>query len=408
MNVAKLPHLTCDLPGIGGHIKQNPADFKVQEIPIYEASGEGTHVYFRVVKAGLPTSAAVDRIARHMGVRPREIGVAGLKDAHALTTQIMSLEHVDPEKLQAFSDPQIKIDWTSRHTNKLKLGHLAGNKFTILIRGVGAADMPVAEAIMDVLIRRGAPNYFGHQRFGARGDTDALGAALVRQDLDEFVATLLGRAQPTDPPDCRAARDAFDSDFLQRAMNRWPRAYSNERRALAAYRKRHHTGPAVAAVDKRMKRFYVSAFQSAMFNEVLEKRIETLDQVMVGDLAQKSENNAIFPVEDADLEQPRAERLEISATGPIFGYRCNLATGQPGQIEQQALASREIELEDFRHVGQLKVKGTRRALRFQLQSPEISPDQDANGDFIKLSFSAKPGCYATVVLREIMKNDEAF
>ena len=171
----ELPYLTGDLPGIGGRIKERLEDFRVEEIPLYEASGEGTHVYFRIVKAGIPTPAAVDRIARHMGVRPHEIGLAGLKDARAIATQMLSLEHADTERLAALSDGQVRVTWTSRHTNKLRPGHLAGNRFSIRIRGAGAAELEPARRVLDVLCRRGVPNYFGRQRFGARGDTARLG-----------------------------------------------------------------------------------------------------------------------------------------------------------------------------------------------------------------------------------------
>ncbi len=213
-------------------------DFRVEELPLYEASGSGTHVYFRVVKTGIPTPVAVSRIARYMGVRPGEIGVAGLKDARSVATQRMSLEHADPDKLARYRDSQMQVVWTGRHTNKLRPGHLRGNRFAIRVRGVGQAELERVQEILDVLSQRGVPNYFGHQRFGARGDTAALGEALVRGELDEFMAMLLGRAMPDDPPDCKAARDAFDSGFYNRALQCWPRHYSNERRTLAAYKKK--------------------------------------------------------------------------------------------------------------------------------------------------------------------------
>ncbi len=300
-----LPYLTAGLPGIGGRIKEDVADFVVDEIPLYPFCGEGTHVCFRVTKRGIPTPAAVDRIARFMDVPPEEIGFAGLKDAQALTSQFMTLEHADVHRLAAFGDDQVRLEVVSRHTNKLKSGHLAGNAFAVKIRGVPADKLPVASAILDVLLDRGVPNYFGQQRFGARSDTDKLGELLVRNTLDEFIALYLGRSIPTDPPDCKAARDAFDSGFYDRALARWPRHYANERRALSAYKKKKHAGPAVGAIDKRLKRLFVSAFQSRMFNQVLARRIQTLDQVFVGDLAQKTDSGGVFTVTDAAVDAPR-------------------------------------------------------------------------------------------------------
>ena len=399
-----LPYLTADLPGIGGAIKERLEDFRVAEMPIYDPCGEGTHVYFRVVKAGIPTAGAAARIARYMSVRPRQIGIAGLKDAKAITSQLMSLEHADQVKLAAYKDPQVRGVWTGLHTNKLRTGHLAGNRFSILIRGVGQTQLSAAESILDVLVRRGAPNYFGPQRFGLRGDTAALGESLTRNDLEEFLAILLGRAGPDDPPDCKAARDAFDAGYLNRAIDCWPRHYANERRALAAYKKKRRANWAIAAIDKRMRRFYVSAFQSLMFNGILAGRTDTIDSVQVGDLAKKHDSGGVFTVEDAATEQPRAEAFEISPTGPLIGYGGLLASGEPGKLERQAMADHGIRQEDFRNVGSLKVKGSRRSLRIRLESPVLAPGSDQHGQYIKLTFAAASGCYATTVLREIMKD----
>jgi tRNA pseudouridine13 synthase len=400
-----LPYLTKDIPGVGGLLKQRVEDFRVEEIPLYEACGEGSHVYFRVEKAGIPTPVAVQRLARYMGVRPDDIGVAGMKDAQAITLQMMSLEHAEPEKLAVYHDPEMHVVWTSRHTNKLRPGHLAGNRFDIRLREVGEKHLARAREILGVLQRRGVPNYFGQQRFGARGDTAVLGEALIREDLKTFIALFLGKSQPGDPPDCKAARDAFDAGYFDRALARWPRHYVNERKALCAYKRKKHAGPAMAAVDKRMRRLYVSAFQSELFNEVLARRIETFDTVLAGDLAQKTDSGGVFLVEDAATEQKRAAAGEISPTGPIVGYRCHLAQGEPGAIEQEILAAHNIRLEDLHKVGSLKVKGARRPLRFVIDSPELSVGRDEHGEFLQLRFTASSGCYATVVLREIMKTE---
>ena len=97
-----LPYLTVDLPGIGGTIKRSEEDFIVEELPLYPPSGEGTHTYFCIEKHGLTTFAAIDRVARALGERSRDIGYAGLKDARAVTRQVLSLEHVEPQRLALF------------------------------------------------------------------------------------------------------------------------------------------------------------------------------------------------------------------------------------------------------------------------------------------------------------------
>jgi tRNA pseudouridine13 synthase len=185
---------------------------------------------------------------------------------------------------------------------------------------------------------------------------------------------------------------------------------------LSAWKRTGKPGPAIAAIDKRMRRLFVSAFQSRIFNEVLARRLSDIDKVWDGDLAEKADNGAIFAVTDPAAEQARAERFEISPTGPIVGYRGKLAEGRMGQIERDVLARQNINLDDapsprlwsvsdFRRVGALKVKGGRRALRFALGNPALSAGQDEAGEFLELVFTAPAGCYATIVLREIMKTD---
>jgi len=403
--MADLPRLTGDMPGVGGRIKQAAADFKVEELPLYEPCGSGTHVYFRVEKTGVATPVAVGRIARYMGVRPAEIGFAGLKDARAVTTQMMSLEHADAGKLSAYRDSQVRVTGTWLHGNKLRPGHLAGNRFAIRIRGIGAGQLDQARAVVAVLTGRGVPNYFGSQRFGARGDTAELGEALVRGDLERFVALYLGRPRDDDPSDCRAAREAFDAEDFDAALKHWPRHYRDERRALSAYRRKCRPGPAVGAIDKRLKRLYVSALQSAMFNAMLARRIDAIDRVWPGDLARKTDGKGLFSVEDAQAEQPRAEAFEISATAAVVGYRSLLAQGRMGRIERDVLGEWQICPEDFRCMGPLKSKGTRRALRFRIAQAAVSAGTDDRGQFLEVTFTAPSGSYATIALDEIMKAD---
>ncbi len=402
-----MPYLSADLPGIGGAIKQRPEDFRVTERPLYEPSGEGTHTYFGLRKRGIPTPAAVGQLARRLGVAPGEIGVAGLKDAQALTEQTMSVEHVEPARLEGLRDDHWEVTWVSRHTNKLRRGHLSANAFAIRIRDVSRGQIEPARAVFERLVARGVPNLYGPQRFGRAGQNATLGQAIVAGDLEGFIRRMLGSPSPEDPPDVAAARALFDSGQADKALRRWPGHYFNERRALRAWVRTGKPKPAFAALDKFTKRFLVSAFQSDLFNRVLARRIDSLHTVAAGDLAQKHDSGGVFLVEDVAAEAPRAERFEISPTGPLFGYRVRLAEGEPGQLEQAVLDEAQLTLEDWRKTGGQKVKGARRSLRYPLGEPAIEADADRHGSYIEVRFTAPAGCYATALLREIMKDDEA-
>jgi tRNA pseudouridine13 synthase len=393
-----LPYLTRAFPGTGGRIKVQPEDFLVEELPLYEPSGEGQHVYTLLEKRGLSTYQAMGAIARRLGVTPREIGYAGLKDARAVTRQMISIDGVEPVQVEALELPGIKILWVKRHRNKLKMGHLAGNRFTVRVRDVNQDALPIAEKVLDELSRRGVPNYFGEQRFGLRGNTHLLGRALLRGDVEAFAHEYLGHPRADDPPEVRAARAAFDAGDYATALAGWPTALRDERRALEDIaRHAGDLGRAVRLQDKKLRRLYLSAYQSYLFNRLLAERIDRLDRLEAGDVAYIHASGAAFIVQDPAVEQPRADRLEISPSGPLFGPKALLAESQPGQRERDLLVESGLSLDEF-HLPGIRLKGARRPYRMPLTEVQAGWE-----DGLTLGFRLPPGGYATEVLREVMK-----
>lgn len=405
LNLDQLPFLTSDIPGLGGAIKQRPEDFVVDEVPLYEASGSGTHTYFRIEKTGLPTMQAVQEIARALGRQKFEIGYAGLKDADAVTRQMLSVEHVDPATVQALAVPGVKVLDVSRHTNKLKLGHHKGNRFTIRLRQVDPRRANDARTIVGTLTRRGVPNYFGPQRFGLRGDTWEIGRALIRRDFDEAMAVMLGRVSDFDRGAIREARKLYDRGDYDAAAAAWPYMFRNERRACREMaRTKGRAFKAMRAVDQQARRFYISAFQSMLFNQVVARRVETIDKLLAGDLAWRHPQGAVFKVEDAAVEQPRCDAFEISPTGPLFGHRMTAPEGEAGRMERELLEAEGLVDCEWLEDNKRRTPGGRRPLRFKPHDAAVSAGTDRAGDYIELSFFLESGCYATTVLREITKS----
>jgi tRNA pseudouridine13 synthase len=394
-----LPYLTDNYPGIGGRLKVEPEDFFVEEIPLYQPSGEGQHVYVEIEKRGLSTNAAKKMIAHALNISSNAIGYAGLKDARAVTRQTLSINNVVPAIIEALNFPNIKILRVNCHQNKLKVGHLSGNRFLIRVREVTKNALPTAEAILEILTKKGVPNFFGRQRFGNRANTHLLGEMLIRKNISEFVAEYLGRPQPQEAAPAQAARQLIDVGRWAEALAQWPDALSDERRVLAAIvQAGGQLDVAFRALDKRSKRFFVSAFQAQLFNELLADRLKSLDQLQKGDVAYIHSKGAAFIVEDVATEQPRADRFEISPSGPLFGPKALLAEGEPGQREQAILTTRGLSKDDFRVPG-LKIRGARRPYRFNLKDANVWWD-----DGLLVSFELPPGAYATTVMAEIMKN----
>ncbi|MBI3831614.1 MAG: tRNA pseudouridine(13) synthase TruD [Planctomycetes bacterium] len=360
-----LPFLTAfSRPSFAGaRVKARPEDFVVEELALYEPSGTGTHAYLWIEKRGQNTHDAVRRIAKVLGKRDRDAGVAGLKDAQAVTRQWISFEHVEPDKLArldaAALGPGLQILHVSRHGNKLKMGHLKGNRFVIRLRfeagaaPAGAAN--TARAVLSELQRRGVPNYYGEQRFGRGAGNVGLGRLLVQGD-----------------------EAAFTQAFAASGNN-----------------------PARAR-DGKFRNLLVNAFQAELFNQVLARRMPELGKFLPGDLALLHRNGAVFKIEDAaaaEKEQPRADAFELSPSGPLYGPKTPLAEGEPGRIEREVLAASGVSVEDFGRKEAERQPGARRALRIPLlEAPEVS--EDAEG--LVLKFALPSGAYATVVLRELL------
>ena len=401
-----LPYLTPDFAGIGGVLKQRPEDFVVQEVPLYEPSGEGEHVYAEVQKVGMTTFEAIHRLADRLGISSRDVGYAGMKDAHAVTKQVFSFQGTTPEAVMDAGVEGLAVGWAERHGNKLRLGHLAGNRFAIKVREVDATDVVKLGPVLETIQRRGLPNYFGEQRFGRRNNNDLLGAALIRGDNEGVLKLLLGNPDPAlDNQQTQQARRAFDKRDNAEAMKMWPRSGGMERRVLARLMKTRRPSAAVHAIDEKIRRIWVAALQSRLFNQVLAKRIGTIDQLLDGDLAYKHDNGACFHVEVAAAEQARCAAFEVSPTGPLVGYRMSEPGGEELEIERAEMAAVSLTPDVFRQSGKVRVKGARRPLRVRPTDVDLAGGVDEFGPHVTVAFTLPAGAFATVLLRELMKTD---
>jgi tRNA pseudouridine13 synthase len=404
MSIPDWPWLTRDVPALPGTIKARHEDFLVEEVPAYEPSGSGDHVYFGIEKRGLTTMRAVRDIARALGVKQSRIGVAGLKDARGVTRQMLSLEHADPERVAALELPRIRVRWTSRHRNKLKRGHLRGNRFAIKLRQTEPERVDEVRAALGALERRGVPNYYGPQRFGARGDTWEIGRALIRGDYDAGARLICGDAREEDRGDVARARQLFDAGELARAAEAWPNGFGENAGLCRTLARGNDPERAILALGKRLLGLYASAVQSYLFNELLARRIDELDAVTVGELAWKHDNGAVFTVEDVAAEQERAAQFEISPTGPLFGRKMTEPGGRSAALEQRILDEAGLTRDDFPARGPLRCPGARRPLRVKPDRPRATAGADEHGPYLELTFGLPAGSYATVLLREICKD----
>ncbi|OGR36279.1 MAG: tRNA pseudouridine(13) synthase TruD [Desulfuromonadales bacterium GWD2_61_12] len=392
-------YLTDLLPGVGGTIRGEIEDFRVEELPLYPTCGSGEHLYVTVEKRGLTTFDLLRHLASALGVRERDIGYAGLKDARALTRQTVSLTGVSAEQVEALAIPGVQILAANRHRNKLRLGHLAGNRFVIRIRGVDVNAGERALDILHVLADLGVPNRFGAQRYGVFGTSHRIGRAILRQDFSQAAQLIVGDPATIDHPGWRQAATAFAAGDLQGTLAPLPPRCRDERTLVHALIAGKSPRDAVLRLPRKLLRLYLSAYQSSLFDRLLEMRLASMNLLWPGDLAYKHVNGACFTVVDATAEQPRADNFEISPTAPLFGHKVTLATGHAGLLESALLEKEGITLRDFRLDPPLDMAGERRPLRV----PLAAATAEQQGDTLLLAFELPSGSYATTVLDEVMK-----
>jgi tRNA pseudouridine13 synthase len=158
-------------------------DFTVEEIPLYEFSGSGEHLIVRIRKKELTTWQLLDIVSSYLGIRRRDIGYAGLKDKHAMTIQHLSLPSRCEKALSRLEHPQIKILDMTKHANKIRIGHLKGNRFEMRLKKVLGIQKEKLDSTLKWIQAHGAPNYFGHQRFGLGGNNWEQGRELAEGTL---------------------------------------------------------------------------------------------------------------------------------------------------------------------------------------------------------------------------------
>lgn len=344
------PLLTRDLPGIGGRIKELPEDFEVEEIPAYEPCGNGDFLYLWLEKRGMGAEYFARQVAHRLGIAPGEVGTAGLKDRHAVTRQMVSVPAQVEERLPLLVGDGLRLLRVGRHTNKLKPGHLRGNRFRILVRNPEAEAMERITPILECLRKEGMPNFYGPQRFGREGETLRLGLCLLRGE------------SPPPGPDGR--RPNLRSSFL---------------RKLA-----------------------LSAAQSALFNDCLGRRLTDglLRRVLPGDVMAKWPFGGMFVVTDLPVEQARFEARETVHAGPIFGRKTFAAAALAAEREACVLREAGLSPTAFAGFGKL-VQGTRRHNLVYIDDLAVQAEPEG----LRLTFTLPAGSYATVLLREVMKAD---
>ena len=330
----------------------SPRDFSVEEVPLYEFSGDGEHLVVKIRKKNLTTWQMLDILSNTLGVPKREFGYAGLKDKHAITMQYISMPKRVEQELDKLVHPELKVLEKHYHNNKIRVGHLKGNKFWLRFKKVQESHKTKIESVLKWIKKNGMPNYFGVQRFGNAGDNHLEGKALVE-----------GKLKIRD----RKKREFLISAYQSYLFNNWLAKRIELSTLLEGFKE--------AEVEQILK------LEKGSLKGTKEQ--ENWLKLLDGDLFMHYPFGKIF-YEELDTACQRFIERDISPTGLIAGKKAKLAQNLAEHFEK------EYNNTD------IKESGTR---RYAWIFPEINTKKyiPQNAHY-ELGFYLPKGCYATGVV----------
>jgi tRNA pseudouridine13 synthase len=417
--------------GTGGQLRSQPSDFRVRELELFDSEPVDAdpsaypHVLLRVTLRDWETNDFASALSDRLGISRERVSWAGTKDKRAVTTQLFSVDGIEPDKLPELSD--VDYDVVGRTGRPILFGDLAGNAFEVTVRDTeqpANADSIAAELRAfagqhsDDTI--GVPNYFGQQRFGSlRPITHEVGLAIVRGEWKQAVMAYVGNPRESEPETTQAARSFVqETHDWQAALDRFPNHLGYERSML--HRLVEGDGSAddfraaLETVPTNLQQLFVNAVQSYLFNRMLSERLDRglpFEEPVAGDVACFTDSDAPaglglpdtgrlqrVTADRVDAVRRHCERGRAFVTAPLVGTETDLGSGEPGDIERSVLDEAGLEPADFDCPGEFHSEGTRRAVL-------VRTELGVSFEPLALSFQLPRGSYATVVLREFLKTD---
>lgn len=419
-------------PGIGGKLKTRFEDFVVEEItadrkvlrvqpwpetretPIVEGKKD-RFVTFTLQKMGLSTMSVTNILAASLKVPRDHVTYAGLKDRRAITSQSMSAPARATEALSVLDLSRISIRDVHYTRHPVQIGDLWGNRFTILLRKINT-DCESALEVSSELGEKPLLNYFGVQRFGiTRPNTHLVGKALIKRNYEEAVRSMLTTTSEYEPEELTNIRLKLSENLTptDEMIESLPEDMGYEKTVMKELLK--HQGDFERAINKippRVLTLHVHSFQSYLFNRTLSKRVKlgmSVSSPEVGDFLIKldethSGRDTWLYVTESTLpdRQLQVESGEYGLALPILGYSTRLPPVKQTEIAKEVLREEEVKLTDFRNPN---IKALDSPGGLHLASIAI-PDLETSctDDGLLMRFSLRKGSYATIVMREIMKN----
>jgi tRNA pseudouridine13 synthase len=420
-------------PGVGGRLKVRFEDFIVEEITtdrrivsVQEWSDKtprlkipeekSKFIQFDAQKMGLSTFDIAAIIAAELGLPQHLVTYAGLKDKRAITAQQMAVPFRSAERLVNAQLSRIKIRNLESTRHPVQIGDLWGNRFTIRLSNIEANCNQAKEAAR-ALTEQPLLNYFGVQRFGVtRPFTHLVGKALVQDDFEEAARLMLSVTSEYESEEITEARRKLADDLTpdESILAAFPKDLRYERDVMKFLMK--HPGEferAVSKIPSRVLTIFVHAYQSYLFNRFISQRAESslpLDLPVPGDFlikldeAHSGRDSWLFITEKNCEERVKlVQSGEYGLSIPLVGYSTKTPPSVQTDMLRKLMLEEDVRFQDFHKP---KRKAINSAGGFHLLSINLKEIRgECEEDDFVLHFQLRKGAYATVVMREIMKND---
>jgi tRNA pseudouridine13 synthase len=354
------------------------------------------HLILEMEKINTDTNTAIALISRGINTSKKRIGYAGLKDKRGITCQKISIYQPNIQKIENFGVKGIELR-SPKWGERIELGDLLGNEFTITIRGINENEKEIENLVQQFVSEcgGGVPNYFGNQRFGGKRQiTHRVGKLLLLQDFKSAVELYLTETYEEEKTDMKNARiNLAKTNDYAKALREFPFEARTERAILNHLVKNPNDyANAFSVLPKKMRYLFTHAYQSFLFNKMIRERIKLLGK------------NALLPQEGDILEEG-----EVTALLP--GYESNFASGIQGEIERKIMLEEEMPPENFKVEGiaEISSQGARKTISLKPQKmylDKVGEDEFNPGKkFATIKFYLTKGNYATTIMQELIKEE---
>ena len=374
--------------GIGGKIRAESKDFQVTELISEKIQNsindQNGYAVYNLKKKKIDTNHALSGIFRQKGIRLKSLG---LKDASAITEQFVCSGNKG-RAIENFSTDKYSLEHLGFVKKPLSKKDMIGNHFKLKITGCqnGLSDFTEHDKVL---------NFYGYQRFGSkRPVTHLIGKAILQRDFKKAVDLILSFTSPYDSKENTEIREKLsDDENYGKYFDKVPLQMDIERMVLREMIEHGEPIRAIRIIPVSLRRFYVQAYQSFIFNQSLSAAFldgENLFEAQSGDVCFDSHSIIGKYVKGSD------QKLAL----PFVGYSYYKKTRFDFQISK-ILELEEISPKDF-FIKEMQEVSSEGGFR---QAAIKCSEYESHGDDV-VEFSLSRGSFATILLREIMKPED--